>query len=669
MTQSYSVGRSREILAAIPGVVWEAWGRPDAATQRIDFVSDYVEEMLGYSVDEWLSIPNFWLSIVHPDDRDRAAAEGAAIFASGKPGKSAFRWLRKDGRVLWAQAHSTVLFDDDGNPAGMAGVTFDVTAEFQAQQRLIVRDNVLRIVAESKGLEEAAPRVLELLCKHLGWEMGALWRPDFFGVGLHPIEIWRSPAAFEAFEAATRGKTFMRGEGLPGRVWESGEATWIPDVRDDPNFPRVRAAVESGVRAAFAFPIVLGTTVLGVAEFFSRDVRETDAELLDLAGTIGQQLGLFIQKSAVDEALLEAELRRSEIVRRALDAVITMDTQGIIRDWNPQAAATFGWAEDEAIGKRLSDLILPERHRRAHEEGLRRFLATGEGPVLNNRIEIEGLHRSGREFPVELAISSVKVGEGYIFSGFVRDITERRRREAMRDDFVSFASHELRNPLTTVKGFAGWLENRVKRAPDDFDADTREAIEMLSSEAERMETIIEIFLDLARIESDHLELEYDRTDLCEVVRSEVDRLKVRYPEAQVACDVPGRLPIITDTARCRQVVANLLDNAAKYGGETPMINVRIEPHHSIAGVRVRDNGNGIPEADRAHIFERFYRGRDAVASRKKGLGIGLFLTNEIASRLGGHLTFESEEGVGTEFVFTLPLRPPDEESGDETLDG
>ena len=121
--------RLNEVVANVPSVVWEAWGQPDAAAQRIDFVSDYVTTMLGYDPDDWLQKPNFWLTIVHPDDRERAAREAAAIYAGGGSGRSEFRWIAKDGRAIWVDARSQVILDDQGRPAGMRGVTSDISAE------------------------------------------------------------------------------------------------------------------------------------------------------------------------------------------------------------------------------------------------------------------------------------------------------------------------------------------------------------------------------------------------------------------------------------------------------------------------------------------------------------------------------------------------------------
>jgi PAS domain S-box-containing protein len=149
--------RVADIVAHVPGVVWEAWGQPDAANQRIDFVSSHVEKMLGYSQEEWLSTPNFWLSIVHPDDKERAAREATAIFASGKGGTSRFRWMHKDGREVWVEAQSIVVTDENG-PAGMRGVTMDVTAAVEAE---IERAELLKRESQARAQAEEASRLKE----------------------------------------------------------------------------------------------------------------------------------------------------------------------------------------------------------------------------------------------------------------------------------------------------------------------------------------------------------------------------------------------------------------------------------------------------------------------------------------------------------------------------
>ncbi len=128
--------RLNKLVADVPGVVWEAWGEPDLESQRIDFVSSYVEQMLGYKVIEWLSTPNFWLTIVHPDDKERAAKESKQVYLSGRNGTVQFRWVAKDGKVLWVEAQSTPILDDNGKPIGMRGVTMDISNRIRDEERV-----------------------------------------------------------------------------------------------------------------------------------------------------------------------------------------------------------------------------------------------------------------------------------------------------------------------------------------------------------------------------------------------------------------------------------------------------------------------------------------------------------------------------------------------------
>jgi len=131
-----------------------------------------------------------------------------------------------------------------------------------------------------------------------------------------------------------------------------------------------------------------------------------------------------------EQKLAESEERARLIVESALDAVIGMDGEGVVIDWSPQAETTFGWSRDEALGRPLAELIIPDQHRANHKAGLARYLETGQARVLNQRIEITALHRDGRELPVELSITPIRSGEGISFSAFARDIAERKTAEA-----------------------------------------------------------------------------------------------------------------------------------------------------------------------------------------------------------------------------------------------
>ena len=149
--------RIEDIVAHVPGVVWESWASPDAADHRVDFVSSYFEKMLGYNRSEWLTIPNFWLQVVHPDDRVRAVAEATAIFASGKGGSSRFRLVHKDGHEVWVEAQSIVVSDETG-PVGMRGVTMDITRAVRAE---IERADLLERESQARAAAEEASRLKE----------------------------------------------------------------------------------------------------------------------------------------------------------------------------------------------------------------------------------------------------------------------------------------------------------------------------------------------------------------------------------------------------------------------------------------------------------------------------------------------------------------------------
>jgi PAS domain S-box-containing protein len=343
-------------------------------------------------------------------------------------------WLRrKDGSRVAARVRDTPLRAPDGRRIGIVGVSVDVTDRWDAQRRLETQYAVTRALAESMTLPEAAPRILRSFCAGMDWQLGLLWLIDRPSSRLRLTELSRLPGfAAEEFEEISRRLTFAGGIGLPGRVLASGAAAAIEDVLLDDDFTRIDAAAASGLRGALAFPILLRGAVLGVLEFFTTEPRPSDEHTLAMVAALGSQIGLFAERSMARSRLREREARERAMLDAALDCVITIDERGTVLEFNPAAERTFGWTRAEAVGRDLAELIVPPSLRERHRAGLARTLATGESTILGRRVELTGMRRDGGEFPVELAIERVDIDGAPLFTGFLRDVSERRAGEAER---------------------------------------------------------------------------------------------------------------------------------------------------------------------------------------------------------------------------------------------
>src|SRR5207237_10296600 len=194
--------------------------------------------------------------------------------------------------------------DESGRPRRVFGTLQHTTERKRAEHRILTQHTVTQVLAEAATLEDATPKILRAVCECLVWDVGALWRIDREAGVLRCVEIWHHEAiALPEFEAASRQSTLAPGIGLPGHVWSSREPAYIPDAVHDANFPRAPVAAPAALHAAFGFPILLGSDVLGVMEFFSHEIRRPDRDLLNMMATIGSQIGQFIERKQAEDAL------------------------------------------------------------------------------------------------------------------------------------------------------------------------------------------------------------------------------------------------------------------------------------------------------------------------------------------------------------------------------
>jgi PAS domain S-box-containing protein len=312
-------------------------------------------------------------------------------------------------------------------------------ARGRAERRLQTQYAVTRALAESERLRDAAPKILQAVCESLGWELGALWRIDREEDALRCVEVWHVPElAVAEFEDVSKRQSFSKGTGLPGHVWETNEPAWVTDMVSS-SFPRATFAEKEGLHGALAFPITLRGEVLGVMEFFSRELREPDEDVLHMMSGVGSQVGQFIERKLAEEARSESEERFRILAETASDAIISIDEESTITYVNRAGQDIFGHTIEEMMGADLT-MLMPDYLRHLHRAGLQRYVDTGKKHISWDGVELPGLHRDGHEIPVEISFSEYASKGKRYFTGIIRDITERKRAEEAQAERARLAT-------------------------------------------------------------------------------------------------------------------------------------------------------------------------------------------------------------------------------------
>jgi PAS domain S-box-containing protein len=526
------------------------------------------------------------------------------------------------------------------------------------ERRLATKDAVGEVLASSRSLAEAGPRILEAVCERFGFAVGALWTPVVGGDELACTELWHAAGAdVAAFEAESRRRRFARGVGLPGRVWSSGSSAWIREVAEDPNFPRGKVAEAGGLHTALAFPITSRDEVFGVIELLSRETRGLDEDLLRMMIAIGRQLGLFLERNRAEEASHASERRFARFMEQLPGLGWIKDLEGRYVFANAAAAEVFRAPPPELYG-RVDEQIFDADTAARFRANDRRALQSASGVQLIESLEHPDgtLHHSiVSKFPI-LDGGGAPTGIG----GIAIDITDRLRaeeelREADRrkDEFLATLAHELRNPLAPMRSA---LE--VMRGSEPGSEDGERARQILDRQLEHMVRLVDDLLEVSRIRGGRIELRRERVDLASILRDAVETsrplLDARRHELRI--EVPRRaLPLHGDAVRLVQVFANLLNNAAKYTDPGGRIALVAAERPEAFEVRVSDTGIGISPGLLPRVFEMFAQADRSASRSHGGLGIGLTLVDTLVRLHGGFVRARSEgSGRGSEFVVTLP---------------
>jgi PAS domain S-box-containing protein len=539
------------------------------------------------------------------------------------------------------------------------------------ERRAAIQHAVTRVLADAETLTEATPKIIQAVCQSLAWDVGAIWRVDPQMKRLHCVEFWQRPGMDATeFAGATRQKTFLPGEGLPGRVWATAQPAWIADVTRDKNFPRGPVAAKTGLHAAFGFPIVMGDDFLGVLEFFSHEIVEPDADVLQLVSALGSQIGQFIGRKRAQQELEHEQFLLRTLMDNLPDRIYFKDAQSRFLRNSRAHLKRFGLEKaSDAIGKSDFDFFTDEHARQAFEDE-QRLMQSGQSMTKEEK-------ETWPDGSVTWALSTKmplrdETGKVVGTFGISHDITDRKRaEEAMRrardeaeeasrtkSQFLANMSHELRTPLNSVIGFAGiLLKNKLNNLrPADLNF-----LERIQANGKHLLVLINEILDLSKIEARKVELQLEPVALNDLVRETIAQQEglVRDRPVKLVAEVPATVaPLRADADKLRQVIINLIGNALKFT-ESGSVTVRVvtEPaNHQPVRIEVTDTGIGIPKDKLGAIFEAFQQADASTARKYGGTGLGLTISQALCQLMGFHIEVTSEVGRGSTFSIMLGKR-------------
>ncbi|GGC68764.1 sensor histidine kinase [Undibacterium terreum] len=453
----------------------------------------------------------------------------------------------------------------------------------------------------------------------------------------------------------------------------------VPLLNPENNGKTPIAFALSGESGVAAITDTQGATVLaayapvirhGLGLVLKTDLQEQYALLRKQFNLLGVLLALLVvfgtlvlrkQLQPLVRHILQEQNRMKLILENSTDAFVMVGPSGKIMDWNAQAERSFGWTREEALGKQLLELIIPAEQldavvaRITHLENE----GAGRGTVVHRRVEIDALHKTGKLVPVEISIASLYDTDGYAGHVFLRDISERRKVDALKDEFISTVSHELRTPLTSIHGSLGLV---LGGAGGEVADKTRQLLSIAHRNSDRLIHLINDILDMEKIEAGNMSFDFKPHRLPPLMQQALE-LSTFYGQQygvrfQLIEPVPN-VEINVDSDRLIQVMINLLSNAAKfsYSGSSVEISAQLmlAERGNQVRVTVTDHGCGIPAESHGKIFQKFSQVDGSDRRKKGGTGLGLSISKSIIEKMSGCMGFVSVADQGSSFYFELPI--------------
>lgn len=607
------------------------------------FLSPYLKNLLGYTDEELPDKLSTFMERLHPDDVTRADTAIREHIARRVPYDIEYRLKRKSGEYHWFHVVGQAKWDETGRATRMVGSISDVTERKVIERRLAMQYSITQILSEADNLQDAVSEIIHKICTGLKWNYGAIWLVDHDNNKLSFLSAWHEPdVKYETFLQCRKKFTFNPGVGLIGRVWNTRKPYWNANILNDPHFMHKEEAKNANLNSSFCFPMLLENNVFGILEFFSHDIDSPDENLLQMMAAIGPQISQFVRRKYVEKELRQSEAHKSAILNSASDGIITITDGGAVVSFNLQTEKMFGYTAKELINKNINELIpgLTERAR-----------------SIANKLPVEflGINKNGDNFPAELTVSGMRMNKKNIYVIIVRDITERKKVEQLKNEFVSVVSHELRTPLTSIRGSLGLILGGVV---GEFSEKAKNLLNIANNNCERLLHLINDILDIEKMESGKMNFTIEPVDISKIVKESIAAnqmygekfgVKIKLVES-----VSGVL-VNADYDRMLQVMANLISNAVKFSKQGDSVDLAIKVLNQKVRVSVTDYGSGIPANFQKSIFQKFSQADTTSTRGKGGTGLGLNITKSIIEKFGGTIDFISQENKKTVFYFDLPV--------------
>ncbi|GIH93488.1 ATP-binding protein [Planobispora siamensis] len=591
------------------------------------------------------------------------------------------------GGVRRFLANSRPIDTFDGRRLGAVMALHDITDQHRTEILRSAQDAVNRVLADAATAEEAAVGTAGAIARALGWSCGEYWRVAEDQSGITRIGSWSDPdRELSAFADGDRSdsETFERGQGLPGRVWDTGRHHWIRDLLDDPDgFVREHEALRAGLRTAVGLPVRSGDRILGVLMLFADTVQEPDDDLVELLEGISGHLGRYKERRRAEELALALDASRrhfNQIIAQINDNVWSIEIfeDGRVRSLyqSQNAAGVFGRRlPDDAD---IDDLML----KRVHPDDMEAYLAFNRKLHAGEPAEIEcrvvGLDEVTRW--IWIRTTPRREGDRLLVDGIATDVTERhhiaeerehllaqqqqqvrrlRELDRMKDELMALVTHELRNPIGAIRGY-------VELLTDDpgLSAEQRMFTDVIDRKSAHLQRLVDDLLDLARMNAGGIGVDLRPLSLTGLLNEAIDDHRPAAEAKQLALttELEPSLRLHADPVRLRQMLDNLLSNAIKYtpaGGKvTVSAGLGGDCGDAALTLTVADTGIGIPAEQYDRLFTRFFRASTAREAGIKGTGLGLAVTRAIVNAHGGTISAAPREGGGTVFTVCLPTVPP-----------